>query len=53
MSRLADIAWQMLQDGHSIEEVKARTQLSTAVLEAMKKDIARQYADKHRRETRR
>ncbi|MBT1173893.1 hypothetical protein JS533_007485 [Bifidobacterium amazonense] len=52
MSKLAEIAWQMLAEGKSVEDVKLRTQLSTAVIEAMRKDQQRQYDSKHRREAR-
>lgn len=52
MSRLADKAWKLFEEGADYETVKTLTHLSDAVLTAMQKDVERAYADKHRRESR-
>lgn len=52
MGKITDKAWELFEEGADYETVKTLTHLSNAVLTAMRKDIERQYVDKHRRESR-
>lgn len=52
MSKAADQAWQMLQEGKDYETIRITTGMSRAVLDAMSKDLARIQAETARRKAR-